>query len=149
MDYQEILAHIAPCGLNCRKCLAHVDGEIRHLSEKLSDLLGPNFGPYAERLAMFNPVFENYSAFRKLLDYFASGSCRSCRTGDCVFFACPVKDCVKEKGVDFCFQCKGFPCQDPGLSERLRDRWKRNNEEMQRLGVKEFFRKVRGLPRYP
>lgn len=149
MEYREILKHIAPCGLNCRKCLAHVEGDIRRLSVGLAEALGPNFGEYAGRLSAFEPALKNYDAFRELLDFFAKGSCRSCREGDCVFFACPVKDCVKEKGVDFCFQCDRFPCEGPGLSESLTKRWRDNNEEMKRVGVEGFFERVKDLPRYP
>lgn len=148
MEYQEIVNHIAPCGLNCIKCLAHVDGEIRSHGMALVDSLGPNFSEYAERLSAFEPVFKNFNVFWELLEYLAQGSCSSCREGECAFFACPVKDCIVEKGVDFCFQCAQFPCENPGLTERLTKKWRNNNEEMKRIGVESFFERVKDLPRY-
>ncbi|MCP3952097.1 MAG: DUF3795 domain-containing protein, partial [Desulfobacterales bacterium] len=32
MDSEHIKAAIAPCGLSCEKCFAHVDGDIRRYS---------------------------------------------------------------------------------------------------------------------
>lgn len=29
MSYEQIKASLAPCGLSCEKCFAHVDGDIR------------------------------------------------------------------------------------------------------------------------
>ena len=65
MEYSDILCHLAPCGLNCRKCLAYHEGDIRKTSEELQRLLG-DFDRYAERFAGFAPVFNNYGAFKEL-----------------------------------------------------------------------------------
>jgi len=117
VSYDTVKEHIAPCGLNCSKCALHIDGDIMRLSAALADALGPNFGSYAQRLfTAVDPVFEEYEAFRELLDYFASGSCRSCRSGECPFNLCTVRECVVEQGVDFCFQCNLFPCDRSGMS---------------------------------
>lgn len=147
--YDIVREHIAPCGLNCKKCIAHTDGEIKRHSAALADALGPNFGSYARRFAAANPVFEGYEAFRSLLDHFANGSCASCRSGECPFFPCRVRECVQERGVDFCFQCDLFPCDRSGMSGRLLDKWRDNNESMKELGAVEYYLKVRDLPRYP
>jgi hypothetical protein len=48
MTQQSIQASVAPCGLSCEKCFAHVDGEIRKHSRRLRELLG-NFHNYALR----------------------------------------------------------------------------------------------------
>ena len=149
VSYETVLEHIAPCGLNCKKCIANAYGDIRLLSATLASALGPNFGAYARRFAAANPVFEGYEAFRALLDHFADGSCMSCRSGECPFFACRVKDCVQERGVDFCFQCELFPCDRSGLSDRLLEKWRANNESMKELGAVEYYLRVQDLPRYP
>ncbi|MCD4675435.1 MAG: hypothetical protein K8S18_05490 [Desulfobacula sp.] len=39
----QIKASLAPCGLSCEKCFAHVDGNIRRYSLKRKEELG-NFG---------------------------------------------------------------------------------------------------------
>ena len=73
MDYAQIKASLAPCGLSCEKCFAYVDGDIRRQSLNLKEKLG-NFGPYAKRYETLlrNPVFGKYPDFVEMLDYFAS-----------------------------------------------------------------------------
>jgi len=149
VSYDTVREHIAPCGLNCTKCIAHSDGDIRHLSSALADALGPNFGAYAQRFSAANPAFEGYEAFRTLLDHLAGGSCASCRSGECPFFPCRVRECVQEQEVDFCFQCELFPCDRSGMSGRLLEIWRNNNENMKELGAVEYYLKVQNLPRYP
>jgi hypothetical protein len=39
MEYEQILSALAPCGLSCEKCFAHVDGDIRKYSLKLKEKL--------------------------------------------------------------------------------------------------------------
>ena len=81
VSYDTVCKHIAPCGLNCNKCIAHTDGDVTRLSAALVDALGPNFSSYAQRFAAANRVFENYEAFRELLDHFAQGSVHRAATG--------------------------------------------------------------------
>mgnify|MGYP003403889661 CR=1 FL=1 len=49
MEREEILKVLAPCGLNCRRCLCHEDGDIKKLSLALREALG-RFNTYAESL---------------------------------------------------------------------------------------------------
>jgi hypothetical protein len=65
MEYHDIVAILAPCGLNCMKCLAYKDGEIRAVSERLLRLLG-SFDRYARRFAPFQKVFNGYPQFKEL-----------------------------------------------------------------------------------
>ena len=48
MTTEQIKSSIAPCGLSCEKCFAHVNGDIRRYSLKLKEKLG-NFDNYAKR----------------------------------------------------------------------------------------------------
>ena len=66
MEYDDILKDLAPCGLSCRRCLAHHDGDIKKTSRDLQRLLG-SFDRYAARFAKFQSVFANYPAFKELL----------------------------------------------------------------------------------
>ena len=149
MKYTKLIEIIAPCGLNCNKCVAFVQGEIRRHSLTIAELLGPNFDTYAERFAHMNPNFKKYPAFKELLGFFCAGSCGGCRMEGCLFQACGVHTCVKEKGVDFCFECDEFPCKNSGLPPPLYERWKKNNEMMRDLGVGGYYDKIKDLPRYP
>ena len=61
MTTEHIKSSIAPCGLSCEKCFAHVDGDIRRYSLKLKEKLG-NFENYAKRYETLlrDPVFKKY-----------------------------------------------------------------------------------------
>jgi len=147
MDYQDILRELGPCGLNCRKCLAHADGDIRRTSEKLRWLLG-DFDRYAERFARFSPVFKNYPAFKELLAYFAQADCEGCRSGRGKYPNCEVVKCHLEKGVDFCFQCDEFPCDKANFDADLKRRWIRMNNRMKEVGVEAYLVETKDTPRY-
>ncbi|MCF8075098.1 MAG: DUF3795 domain-containing protein [Desulfotignum sp.] len=78
----------APCGLDCFNCDLYVE----NLTDKLSGLI-------QEKLSI--PEHEI--------------ACRGCRQQDGKHFhlgpeGCSTLDCVKRKGVDFCFNCDDFPC---------------------------------------
>lgn len=148
MDYKEIVKVLAPCGLNCNKCFAFDAGEIQHHAMKLKTLLG-SFDKYAERFVrLVDPVFDNYPAFKKLLDHLTLGDCRGCRKGECKYAGCGVITCHREKGVDFCFQCEDFPCEKSHFDPHLKERWILMNERMKEVGVEAYFEESRNAPRY-
>ena len=144
---EEILKVLAPCGLNCLKCIAFNDGQIKTTSLKLQELLG-SFDSYAERFSAFLPVFENYPAFKELLAYFTEADCVGCRAGSCKFPNCGVRDCYKQKGVDFCFQCDEFPCDKSNFDPDLKRRWIQMNNRMKDIGIESYFLESMDLPRY-
>ncbi len=147
MKYKEILDILAPCGLNCHKCFAYSEGEIRMLSARLQERLG-SFNRYAERFSAFLPVFENYPSFKKLLAYFAQGNCNGCRKDTCKYPNCGVIACYKQRGVDFCFQCDEFPCEKTNFDPDLKRRWIQMNNRMKKIGVESYFEETKNLPRY-
>ncbi|MDC0335282.1 C-GCAxxG-C-C family protein [Pseudodesulfovibrio sp.] len=144
-----IKSRLAPCGLSCGKCLAYAGGPIQQLSVALGVELGENFAQYAKRFEGMDPVFKNYAQFKELLDFLAQGSCSGCRENGCLFKECRVTICVKEKGVDYCYQCDDFPCDRHGMPEGLAERWQDNNEKMQELGLEAWFCGCKERPRYP
>ena len=148
MEYRNIVKILAPCGLNCKKCFAFVEGEIpRHASE-LKTFLG-SFDPYAARFVkLVDPVFEHYPVFKALLDHFTKGDCRGCRNGECKYTGCGVITCHREKGVDFCFQCEEFPCENTHFDPHLQERWIRMNKRMKSVGVEAYYEETRDTPRY-
>lgn len=77
MELDQIKNRLAPCGLNCGKCFAFVDGDIRNSSIRLKESLG-EFDVYAQRFVELidEPVFRKYTDFKELLYYFASVECR-------------------------------------------------------------------------
>ena len=149
MEHAETVRALGPCGLHCGACVAFAHGDIRRHAEALQGLLGPNFAGYARRFEAMNPVFAQYPGFRDLLGFLASGSCTGCRDRGCLLKECPLPACVRERGVDFCFQCPDFPCERPDLPEFLAQRWRANNEAMRDMGVEAYYARIRCKPRYP
>jgi hypothetical protein len=147
VEYERILQTIAPCGLNCVKCLAFVDGEIRLHAAGLKRLLG-SFDRYAARFSGFMPVFGNYTSFKDLLDLMANGSCRGCRSGDCIYPNCGVASCYREKKVDFCFQCDEFPCDRTNFDDDLKRRWRAMNMRMKQVGIEAYVEETKDVSRY-
>ena len=147
MNYKEILDILAPCGLNCYKCYSNSNGEIRKNSLNLLNLLG-SFDVYAERFSSFLPIFKNYPAFKELVSYFSNENCNGCRKGTCIYPDCRVKDCYKEKKVDFCFQCDEFPCEKTNFDPHLKRRWIQMNNRMKEIGVKSYYLETKDKPRY-
>jgi hypothetical protein len=141
MNYNEILDRLGPCGLSCEKCFAFQGGPIEHYSQQLQNALG-HFDVYAQRFTTLlnEPVFAKYPEFKEMLAHFAEAGCEGCRKSSCQLFkACQVKDCYKEKNVDFCFQCDEFPCDHTGFDEHLQKRWVKMNERMKQVGVENFY----------
>ena len=150
MVNDNILEAMGPCGLNCQKCFAHVDGEIRKYSMKLKEKLG-NFEPYAKRFETLlnNPIFGKYPDFKAMLDYFASENCKGCRKENCKLFAdCGVRPCHQQKEVDFCFQCEEFPCENTNFDENLHKRWIELNNNIREKGIESYYNESKDKPRY-
>ena len=144
-----IRARLAPCGLSCGHCLAYSGGPVQEAASALKQGLGPNFEPHAKRFEHMDPIFKEYAGFSRLLDFFATGSCTGCREQGCLFQACKVPACVREHGVDYCFECSDFPCDRHGMPDGLAERWRANNEKMAEIGVAAWFGGCMVRPRYP
>ena len=150
MSEEQIKAALAPCGLNCEKCFAHVDGDIRKYSLKLKEALG-NFAPSAARFETLlnDPIFKNYPAFQEMLDYLASEHCRGCRNEQCKLFRdCGVRICHQEKKIDFCHQCDEFPCNKTNFDQGLYASWTAINQKIREVGLETFYEKSKKRPRY-
>jgi hypothetical protein len=150
MNYNQILDALAPCGLSCEKCFAHVDGDIRKYSLKLKEKLG-NFEPYAKRFEtlLHNPIFKKYPDFNVMLDFFTSENCKGCRNENCrLFKTCGVRGCHQEKNIDFCFECNEFPCNKTNFDENLHSRWIKLNEMIRNIGIEAYYNKTKDKPRY-
>ena len=150
MVSEKIKASLAPCGLSCEKCFAHVDGDIRRYSLKLKEKLG-NFDIYAKGFSTLlgDPIFKKYPDFKEILDYFASENCKGCRNEQCKLFkSCGVRGCHQEKQIDYCYQCEEFPCDRTNFDKRLHTTWVRLNKKIKETGIEQFYEKARTRPRY-
>jgi hypothetical protein len=150
MNTEQLKASVAPCGLSCETCFAHVDGAIRRHSLKLKEKLG-NFDSYAKRFEALlgEPVFRKYPDFKEMLDYFAKGNCTGCRNEQCKLFKdCGVRPCHQEKQVDFCYQCEEFPCDRTNFDENLYKAWVKINEIIRKKGLENYCEQTLKRPRY-
>jgi Protein of unknown function (DUF3795) len=147
MRYEDILKALAPCGLDCGRCAGFKEGEIARLASRLSQLLA-GYSRLANMRAGREPEFSGYSQFEEILTSFAKASCGGCRSDEATCpVTCKAHMCHKQKGVDFCFQCPDYPCEDPTLAP-LKDRWKERNDRMKEIGIPEFYEELIKLPRY-
>lgn len=147
---EKIKRQLGPCGIYCGKCYAFSDGAIKHHSSELLKALG-NFEPYARRFVALleEPVFGKYPDFKEMLAYFTNGGCKGCRNDDCKLFkGCRVKECARDKAVDFCFQCPEFPCDHTGFDENLQKRWTAINRRMKKIGAGRYFEAIKDKSRY-
>jgi len=147
ISYEEVLQNLAPCGLNCSKCMAFADGLISRHARELSRLLG-SFDTYAERFSKFIPVFNDYPQFKNLLDFFTQADCRGCRKGECKYPNCVVPECSRERKIDFCFQCDEFPCEKVTFDPHLKKRWLSMNRRMKEIGAERYCEETRNTLRY-
>jgi hypothetical protein len=147
MNKDDVTKRLAPCGLDCGRCLNHPESPISRLAGELKKELG-GFGERAAFFAKLDPAFAGYPAFEAVLDRFANAACSGCRTGKCLLGDCVPQRCVTEKGVDYCFQCASFPCATSGLEGPLKERWLQNNLKMREMGLEAFFALTLPRPRY-
>jgi hypothetical protein len=149
MEYKEISDSLAPCGLDCRRCFAHSEGEIKMLSLKLKERLG-FFDRAAEKFSGSYPLFKSYPSFKELLFFFTLGDCKGCRKGTCKFpeFNCGIMTCYNQKGMDFCFQCDEFPCDKTNFDVGSKKRWMERMNRMKKIGVEAYYEETLNLPRY-
>jgi hypothetical protein len=145
-----ILQRVAPCGLYCGGCFAFYDGKIKNLSLKLKEALG-DFDVYANRFVelLDEPTFLKYPYFKEMLNYFSKSDCCGCRNAKCkLFAACNVRECSARKEIEYCYQCKDFPCTNTGFDEHLFRRFTTNNLRIKEIGIERYYLEVRDVPRY-
>jgi hypothetical protein len=147
MEYESVVQHFSPCGLDCTRCVEYRNGKIKELAATLRELLG-NYDRVARLRSAHNPLFKGYSTFTAILDQFSDASCSGCRSGVAMSpVSCNVKSCHKEKGADFCFQCAEYPCQDP-MDRHIKGGWKERNDRMKAVGVVELYNEQIKTARY-
>ncbi len=149
-NMEQILNEMAPCGLRCSLCFAFEGGAIASSAQALIGKLG-NFSPYAERFSTLlnEPVFDKYPDFEVFLQYLSVPKCRGCRIDACRFFGrCKVRQCTKDRGIDFCSQCDVFPCSDSGFDEHLEKRWVAMNNRIREIGIDGYYDEIKDTNRY-
>lgn len=85
---------IAPCGLYCGVCAIHIADRDNNLKFK-------------ERLV------DVYKPFSKTIEDIKCNGCLSENKEDIFGYCqlCPIRDCIKNKEIEGCYQCDDFPCK--------------------------------------
>ena len=104
-----LIKDISCCGCYyCKKC-AYYTGEITSLAENLLEYVKKY-----RSLAFFNKSDTfSYTELKVSLEWLSERElCKGCRSsGKGSWWPdCPIRKCILEKGIDFCFNCDLFPC---------------------------------------
>lgn len=145
--YAEVVSRLAPCGLDCERCVMCATGRVKTLATELADALR-GFESMASRVADRLPSLREYSHFAEILGFFARVDCQGCRSGGPQLPFCAARTCYREQGVDFCFQCGEYPCERNAYPEAMAKRWLSMNDRMREVGVEEFYKESLARPRY-
>jgi hypothetical protein len=147
ITYEVVVQRLAPCGIDCHRCVRYDEGEIAALARRLKTALG-GFETMAARVADRNPALREYPAFAAILDFLGEGGCPGCREGGAPLPFCAARTCFREKGVDFCFQCDEYPCDRNEYPENVAARWRAANDRMRDEGPEDYYRESLEKPRY-
>ena len=94
------------CGLYCGACGIH-QGRIAQAVANLREIIGAfGFDKISPRLAKWEPAFQHYEEFEKVLEGFVSllGDCPGCAAGG-GDPSCTLRQCCKEKEYITCADC--------------------------------------------
>ena len=137
----------AYCGIDCDACNKH-SKEIREGAIKLKAGLDEKIGVAgAEKIRSRIFELKNYEEFYGVLEWFATqegimnnGDCVKCRNGGGRAI-CEIRDCAKEKGIEFCCKCEDYPCDllHPKMIEEG-NRLISNKKMQSKKRIKEYLR---------
>jgi hypothetical protein len=148
MNRKNLLQRIAPCGVLCFTCTASRHGVIREKSRGIQRYLD-GFGAVAEKMSELDPRLKKYPDFEQGLRMLAEASCEGCRDGDAKYPGCEIAACVKEREVDFCYQCDDFPsCAKADFEPMLKSKWLHANRRMKDVGPEAFFEEMKERSHY-
>ena len=157
MKQEKLLDRIAPCSLLCYTCTGFRDGPVSACAGQLSVYLEG----FCEMRATYlsedarKAWRSQFDEFHNTLKHMSGGSCPGCRKGPgpgCIH-NCFIPDCAKAHGVDFCAECKEFPCREAAdffaaRDGRLRHAWEDGNRRLQELGAEAYFKEKEHTSHY-
>jgi hypothetical protein len=116
-------------------------------AERLAHSL-EGFAKMAPLISERVPALAHYEEFLEVLSFFRGADCQGCRAGGSQLSFCSARQCFREKGVDFCFECDEYPCSRNRYPENLLERWRWNNDRMREVGVERYYREQSEKARY-
>lgn len=146
-NYKQAVKELAPCGNDCSRCASYENSKIVLLSKELNENL-ENFENMVGKIKDFMPIFNYYEQFLSILKHFSKGSCPGCRFSNKPEGQCNINTCHKKEKVNFCFECKKYPCNPTTYNEAVSKLWQQNNDAMKNNGVDKFYIEQKGKTRY-
>lgn len=152
---QEILKSIAPCSMFCTTCTGCRYGKISYHAKELLKLLEGHEAFLDQNLKkQYRYKLEEYKLFSKKLKKYANPKCDGCRnnkSSSCCINGCIIPECTKEHQVDFCAECKDFPCDK--INENIYkketiEKWRSGNTEIREKGINKYYDEKKEQPHY-
>ena len=127
----ERLAFVTYCGLYCNLCAdrGRIPRQAAALQETMAEEGWPHWGPSISGFTQFWAFLEKLQT---------EGGCPGCRAGG-GYPECDIRACARERNLDLCSQCAGFPCE---RIEALGERYPTliaDNRRMQRVGLERWL----------
>lgn len=158
MEREKLLHEVAPCSLLCYTCTGYKDGVIAECAKKLhtyldgfEKLVGRNMSKEDRE-----NWYRDFNTFRGTLANIGGG-CHGCRAdaslkGGCIE-GCVIPECVKERGVDFCADCREFPCQRArdffaSYDGKVEEVWEKGTERIREIGIEAYFEERKNVSHY-
>jgi len=148
MEKEKLLKQMAPCGLDCGRCISSKSGTAAEAARQLDRSL-QGFGKIASRFVPMNQAFADYKQFEAVLAGFTGAKCEGCRNDPSKCYPdCAAKSCHKEKGVDFCGECGEFPCERNKYPDMFKNIWIANGKRIKEIGAEAYYIEQLKKPRY-
>jgi len=148
MERKELEERLAPCGLDCSRCVRKKGGESSLHAVALGKAL-EGFGAFAQRGASMNPIFAGYPQFEAMLGFLSGADCGGCRADNrCGMGGCAAKVCATDRGIAFCGECAEFPCDRNAYPPSLAARWRTMGERIAEVGRETWYAEQAEKPRY-
>lgn len=138
----DILDAIAPCAFCCYTCSAMKGGAIATSAKTLRKYLTGYYEFCKQNLP--RKYKAKVKALTEELENMSDRPCGGCRGGansHCCIPNCFILTCTKAHAVDFCGECKDFPCSraESFFKGATLTEWKNNNERIKNFGAEAYY----------
>lgn len=152
---EEILNDVAPCSLFCRTCTGCKYGSISYHAKELLRLLEGHEEFLDKNLSKdYRHKLDEFKTFQSKLKKYANpkcGGCRKVRAHGCSIKGCIIPECVKEHNVNFCGECRKFPCNKVNnkiYKESVIKKWVDGNTKIKEKGILAYYEDNKDVPHY-
>lgn len=156
MTREEILNAIGPCSLLYYTCFGYKEGGICKHATHLYNLYKGWYEGHANVYGK-NPTEEQAEKLKKIKNFnealrgLMNPQCPGCRKsegkfGGCIQ-GCIIPECSKNHGVEFCGECKEFPCQN-NIPGNIRKAWLDGNNYIKEYGFEKYFETHKHIAHY-